>query len=135
MDIMSRENRSKVMSKIRSKNTKCEIALRKGLWSKGFRGYRKNFRVLGFEVDIVFPRKKVAVFCDSDFWHGKKDQSPGTNREYWDSKLKRNRERDEQANQTLLGAGWRVVRLNEKDILADSDKETRKIIEILGARR
>jgi DNA mismatch endonuclease (patch repair protein) len=59
---MSKEKRSKVMSKIRSKETRCEITLRKALYSKGYRGYRKNVRVLGFGVDIVFSRKKVAVF-------------------------------------------------------------------------
>ena len=135
MDIMSREKRSKVMSKIRSKDTKCEIALRKALYSKGYRGFRKNIRLLGFEVDVLFYRGKVAVFCDSDFWHGKKNEPPKTNREYWAPKLKRNKERDEQANRALMEAGWHVIRLSEHDILEDVERETRKVIGILEARR
>jgi DNA mismatch endonuclease (patch repair protein) len=135
MDIMSKEKRSKVMSKIRSKNTRCEIALRKTLYSKGYRGYRKNIRLLGFEVDVLFSREKVAVFCDSDFWHGKKNEPPKTNRKYWVPKLKRNRERDEQASRALTEAGWHVVRLSEHDILENAERETRKVIQILEARR
>ena len=134
MDIMSKEKRSRVMSKIRSKETKCENALRNALFSKGFRGYRKNIRLLGFEVDVAYTKMKVAVFCDSDFWHGKKSKPPKTNPEYWALKLQRNRERDEQANRTLLEAGWRVIRLSEHDILEDAEREARKVIEILKER-
>ena len=128
---MSKENRSKVMSKIRSKETQCEITLRKALWSKGFRGYRKNFRLLGFEVDVLFSKKKVAVFCDSAFWHGKGNQ-PKTNQEYWIPKLKRNLERDKIANQVLKKAGWKVIRLSDQDILEDSEREANKVIEVLS---
>ena len=135
MDVMSKETRSKVMSKIRSKETKCEIALRNALRSKGFCHYRKNFRLLGIEVDVVFPREKVAVFCDSDFWHGKKKEAPKTNSEYWTAKLERNRERDKEANQILRTAGWRVIRLNEQDILGDSEREARKVIEALETQK
>lgn len=134
MDVMSKEKRSKVMSKIRSKETKCEIALRKALFSTGYRGYRKNIRILGFEVDVAYTKKKVAVFCDSDFWHGKKKEIPRTNSAFWEAKLKRNRERDIEANQALLQAGWLVMRLNEQDILNDSEKEARKVIEALENR-
>jgi DNA mismatch endonuclease, patch repair protein len=129
---MSKENRSRTMSRIRSKETKCEISLRKALFSKGYRGYRKNIRVLGFEVDIVFSRKKVAVFCDSDFWHGKSVQLPKSNQEYWIPKLKRNAERDRLANQTLKVAGWKVIRLIDKAILEDPEREANKIIVLLS---
>jgi len=121
------------MSKIRSKETKCEIALRRALYSKGFRGYKKNFRLFTFEVDIVFLRKKVAVFCDSDFWHGKKSEPPKTNRDYWAPKLKRNNERDELANKTLQEAGWRIIRLSEQGILKNPEREALKVIEVLEA--
>jgi DNA mismatch endonuclease, patch repair protein len=126
---MSKEKRSKVMSKIRSRETKCEIALRKALYNKGFRGYRKNHRLLGFEVDIVFPKQKVAVFCDSDFWHGKIKNPPKTNQEYWIPKLKRNLERDELANKTLEEAGWKVIRLVDKDILKNPYEAALKVIQ------
>lgn len=131
MDIMSKKKRSEVMSKIRSKETKCEIALRKALYSKGIRGYRKNLHILGFEVDLAFPKKKIVVFCDSDFWHGRKNKFPKTNREYWIPKLKRNIERDKMANKILGEAGWDVIRLLEEDILNNSEKEAEKIIKML----
>jgi DNA mismatch endonuclease (patch repair protein) len=127
---MSKEKRSRTMSRIRSKDTQCEIALRKALCAEGHRGYRKNYRLLGYSVDIVFPKQKVAVFCDSAFWHGKANQ-PKTNQSYWIPKLKRNLERDELANKTLQEAGWKVIRLSDKEILKSPQQEARKVIDLL----
>lgn len=134
MDVFSKKKRSAVMSRIRSKDTKCEIALRKSLSRAGIRGYRKNRRVLGFGTDIVFSRKKVAVFCDSDFWHGRKAKIPANNRGYWERKLERNRERDAAANRALKKGGWKVLRISEKSILKDPERESVKVIKALGGR-
>ena len=128
---MSKEKRSRVMSHIKSKDTKCELALRRALWSKGFRHYRKNYRLFGFQVDVVFTKKKVAVFCDSDFWHGKCKVPPHTNQNYWIPKLKRNAERDELANKVLQEAGWSVLRLSDQAILKDPTQEALKVIQLL----
>jgi DNA mismatch endonuclease (patch repair protein) len=81
-------------------------------------------------VDIVFKRQKVAVFCDSAFWHGKAN-IPKSNQEYWIPKLKRNYERDELANKALQDAGWKVIRLADKDILKDPEGEADKVIELV----
>ena len=117
-DIMSKEARSRVMSKIRSRDTKCELALRRALRSAGITRYRKNVRISGFEVDVAFFHERVAVFCDSDFWHGRKDEFPKSNKAYWIPKLKRNMERDRLATEALRHVGWKVLRLWEEDILA-----------------
>lgn len=111
--------RSENMSRIRSKNTAIEIILRKELWKRGLR-YRVNFRKVFGSPDIVFLRKKVAVFCDSEFWHGKyfadSKYTVKTNTDYWVPKLKRNIERDREVNTVLKEDKWTVLRFWEKDI-------------------
>jgi DNA mismatch endonuclease (patch repair protein) len=118
--IMSKEKRSKIMSAIRSKNTKPEIALRKALWANGIR-YRIHF---GKEkIDIAFPATKVAVFVDGCFWHSCPLHShiPKSNIDYWLPKLRKNVERDKAKNARLRKEGWKVVRFWEHE-LDDMDK-------------
>jgi len=103
------------MSKIRSKHTQPEIALRKALWTKGLR-YRLHY---GPEkVDIAFPSKKLAIFVDGCFWHSCPihGHKPKTNKAYWLPKLKKNRLRDNAATKRLNGDGWKVIRIWEHDI-------------------
>lgn len=93
VDKISPENRSKLMSAIRSKNTKPEISLRKALWAKDLR-FRKHYGIE--KIDIAFPSKKIAVFVDGCFWHGCPLHShiPKSNQSYWKPKLTKNIERD-----------------------------------------
>ena len=125
--------RSENMRRIRSKNTKIEIALRKALWHKGYR-YRKNYVALPGKPDIVLMKQKIAIFCDSEFFHGKdweilKPQlEHGKNGEFWIKKISRNRERDDEVNKQLLFLGWTVIRFWGKDILKDTD-ECVKVVE------
>ena len=70
MDVLTPEQRHKAMKNIKSKDTSIEIQLRKALWHKGYR-YRKNYKILPGTPDIVLTKYKIAVFCDSDFFHGK----------------------------------------------------------------
>jgi DNA mismatch endonuclease (patch repair protein) len=133
MDTVSKKTRSHIMSRIRGKDTKCEVLLRKALFAAGVRGYKKNARVCGFGTDIILPGKKVAIFCDSDFWHCRKRIFPKSNRAYWVPKLKRNKARDTLANKTLRRNGWRVIRLWEKDILKNPKRASRRVIETLRA--
>ena len=113
--------RHKTMSRIKSKDTKIEIALRKALWHKGYR-YRKNVSELPGKPDIVLTKQKIAIFCDSEFFHGKdwevlKPQlEKGNNSDYWIKKISRNRERDDEVNKLLLFGGWTVIRFWGKDI-------------------
>ena len=69
-DVHSKETRSYNMSRIRSNNTKIEIVLSKALWAKGYRYRRNDKNVIG-KPDFVFKKIKLAIFCDSEFWHGK----------------------------------------------------------------
>ena len=109
MDDMTREQRHKNMSHIRSKDTKPEVLLRKALWKRGIR-YRKNYAALPGKPDIVLTRYKIAVFVDGDFWHARGHQDcPGeqvaSNKEYWQKKLRNNVERDKAVNDALTEAG------------------------------
>lgn len=116
-------SRSENMSRIRSKNTSIEILLGKAMWRLGLR-YRKNDKTVFGKPDFVFKRKKIAVFCDSEFWHGKYltegKYTPKTNTEYWIQKLTKNIERDKKVNEYLESQGWTVVRIWEENIRKDT---------------
>ena len=111
--------RSQVMSKVRSKNTSFEMLLRRELWRRGLR-YRANDKTVFGKPDIVFKGKKIAVFVDSEFWHGKDYPNgrniPQTNREYWVKKIERNIARDKEVNRTLKKDGWKIIRIWSKDL-------------------
>jgi len=112
-------SRSENMRRIKSKDTSIEILLRKELWKRGYR-YRKNAKDIVGKPDIVFKGKKLAVFADSEFWHGKYLMEgkyiPKTNTEFWVKKIERNIERDKEVNQKLKDDDWRVLRFWESDI-------------------
>lgn len=126
--------RSENMRRICSKDTKIELALRKALWNKGYR-YRKNYAALPGKPDIVLTKYKIAVFCDSEFFHGKDWEilrpqlERGNNGEFWVEKISRNRERDDEINKALLFRGWTVIRFWGKDILKNTDECVRVIEE------
>lgn len=105
--------RSEIMSRIRGKDTKPEIALRKILWRKGLRGYRKNAKGVFGRPDVCWKGRKVAVFVDSCFWHGCPThfRQPKTNVRFWRRKIARNKERDREVSERLRGEGWLVIRL------------------------
>ena len=134
MDSITKEQRKKCMSKIRSKDTRIELCLRRALWAKGYR-YRKNYRELPGTPDIAITKYKIAVFCDSEFWHGKDWDvlkprlQKGNNPDFWVNKIERNRERDAEVDAQLLFRGWTVVRFWGKDILKDTEQCVRVIEE------
>lgn len=135
MDCLTREQRRKNMQAIRSSGTKIEISLAKALWRKGYR-YRKNCKNIPGKPDIVLRKYKIAVFCDSEFWHGKDFPSIvkriGTNKEFWKSKIQRNMKRDLEVTRQLESAGWTVLRFWETEIkkeLAECIFEIEKNIE------
>ena len=117
--------RSKNMKRIKSKDTSIEILLRKALWKKGYR-YRKNCKDIIGKPDLCFKGKKLAVFCDSEFWHGKYliegKYIPKRNRKFWIEKLEKNIERDKTVNMKLKENGWTVLRFWESDIRKNTDK-------------
>ena len=126
MDNMTKEQRSRNMSRIRSRDTKAEVLLRKTLWRMGFR-YRKNWSKLLGTPDIVLTRQKIAIFVDGDFWHARGHEvKPGeqiaSRMKYWRQKLARNVERDKEVNDALTQEGWLVLRFWESEIQRDLKK-------------
>ena len=114
------------MRHIKSKDTSIEVKLRKELWSRGYR-YRKNVSNLPGKPDIVLTKYKIAIFCDSEFFHGKDWEvlkprlEKSNNADYWVKKISHNMERDEEINKKLLFMGWTVIRFWGKDILKNID--------------
>jgi DNA mismatch endonuclease (patch repair protein) len=110
------------MRRVRSKDSQIELRLRKELWRRGLR-YRKNVKGIEGKPDIAFLGKKVAVFCDSEFWHGydwearKKDFK--SNRDFWIPKIERNIMRDVTVNAVLEYDGWTVLRFWGREIEKD----------------
>lgn len=127
MDTLTKEQRSKCMSHIRSKDTKIEVQLRKALWQRGYR-YRKNYKQLPGTPDIVLTKYRIAIFCDSEFWHGrdwdvlKPRLLKGKNPDYWIKKIGRNKERDAEVDQKLLFMDWTVIRFWGEEILKNTDQ-------------
>ena len=113
MDKHTPEQRRKNMQAVKSKDSQIELLLRKELWARGLR-YRKNVNRIYGKPDIVFIGKKVAVFCDSEFWHGynweerKKDFK--SHQEFLIPKIERNMERDAEVTAKLESEGWTVIR-------------------------
>ena len=113
MDKHTPEQRRKNMQAVKNKDSQIELLLRKELWARGLR-YRKNVNRIYGKPDIVFIGKKVAVFCDSEFWHGynweerKKDFK--SHQEFWIPKIERNMERDAEVTARLESEGWTVIR-------------------------
>ena len=119
MDKHTPEQRHKNMQAVKSKDSEIERLLRDELWKRGLR-YRKNVKNIIGKPDIVFIGKKVAVFCDSEFWHGynweERKNDIKTRREFWIPKIERNMQRDVEVNAALTEAGWTVLRFWGKDI-------------------
>lgn len=126
-----KEIRSYNMSKIRGCDTQLEISLRKLLWSKGYR-FMKNCKDVYGKPDIVFKSRKLAIFLDSGFWHGKEFEKTisriKTNRSYWEEKIARNIERDKEVTKQLNREGWEVLRFWDDEIKRNKER----IVEIIS---
>ena len=136
MDNLTKEQRRKNMQHIKAKDTSIEVKLRKSLWMKGYR-YRKNYDKLPGKPDIALTKYKIAIFCDSEFFHGKDWEvlkprlEKSNNSQYWISKISRNRERDDEINKRLLFEGWTVIRFWGKDIQKNVDECVKAVEEII----
>ncbi len=118
MDRHTPQQRSKNMQAVRSTNTKQEIRLAKALWKLGYR-YRKNNKTVFGKPDITFKKLKIAIFIDSEFFHGKDWETrkkPQTNAEFWAKKIERNIQRDIEVNNYLTENNWKVLRFWSKEI-------------------
>lgn len=137
MDDLTPEQRRKNMQAIRSKDTSIELSLRKALWHEGVR-YRKNYKGLTGKPDIVITKHKIAVFCDSDYWHGydweNRHQRIKSNRDYWIPKIERNMERDREVTVKLEADGWTVLRFWEWQIRKHLDECVRTVLETIAGK-
>ena len=122
MDTHTAEQRHKNMQAVKSKDTTIELLLRKELWSRGIR-YRKNVKNIVGKPDIAFIKKKVAVFCDSEFWHGfdweHRKSDIKSNHDFWIPKIEKNIARDKEVNAALEADGWLVLRFWGRQIKKD----------------
>lgn len=118
MDTVDKETRSRVMSAVRSKNTKLELRLFTALHDAGITGFMCHEQNLPGKPDIVFTEAKIVVFLDSCFWHGcpKHLRKPGSNETYWKAKIEGNIKRDFRNRAKLRRMGWSVLRVWEHDL-------------------
>lgn len=137
MDKHSKEQRSKNMRAIKATGTKDEVRLAKALWSLGFR-YRKNNKKVFGKPDLTFKKYKLAIFVDSEFFHGKDWETEKSriksNTEFWHKKIERNIQRDKEVNSYLIQNGWTVLRFWSKDVKTNLDDCTNKIISIIDTK-
>ena len=133
----SQETISYTMSRIRGKDTGIDMKIRKELYQMGIR-YRCNSKFIYGHPDISFKKYKIAVFCDSEFWHGynfeENKEKIKSHLEYWIPKIERNIERDKEVNEKLLSQGYLVLRFWGNEINKDPHGITLKIVEALESR-
>lgn len=130
MDKITKEQRSYNMSKIRSKNTKPEIMLFKLLQNKELK-FKKHYNILG-KPDVAFPKLKIAIFINGEFWHGRhykkiKDKLS----EFWKEKISKNINRDKKNYKLLKKKDWKVIIIWDKDLKKNPDKELNKILKTI----
>lgn len=131
-DVMTPEQRHKCMARIRSKNTKPEIMVRKYLFARGFR-YRKNVRRLPGTPDIVLRKYRTVIFVNGCFWHGHEgcrySHLPKSNVEFWRNKIERNKKRDLRERVELRRMGWHVIQVWECQLKPKEREMTLRSIE------
>ncbi len=141
MDKLPTQQRHANMAAIRSKNTKPEMIVRRGLWKRGFR-YRLNHKRLPGHPDLVLRKYRTCIFVNGCFWHGHKVMSdvrwkmedniessecckiPKTNREFWVAKIRRNKERDKEEQRKLAEMGWHCITVWECELKPSKREET-----------
>lgn len=145
MDRLTPEQRRKNMQHVRNKDSQIELKLRRELWKKGFR-YRKNVRKIFGCPDIVFLKLKIAIFVDSEFWHGydweNRKHDFKSRQDFWIPKIERNMARDKEVTERLQSEGWTVLRFFGREIKKDvegcikiiSDTIAQKKLEVVRCR-
>lgn len=138
-DVLSKDQRSRLMAAVRGRNTRFELKMMRllsaELYPLGYR-YRKHYCAVKGTPDIAFVRQRIAVFLDSDFWHGRnyhrlKSRMNG----FWQAKIERNMERDRQVDRALRREGWSVLRFGEAQIKTRPQSVVRKVRSKLEARK
>jgi DNA mismatch endonuclease (patch repair protein) len=122
------------MSRVRGRNTRPELALRRAMWAAGLRGWRCHRRNLPGRPDVAFGRARLAIFVDGAWWHGHPDYyTRGKSGEFWDAKISGNIKRDREADEALVALGWRVIRLWDFEIMRDAEGCAHRVAMALAA--
>lgn len=131
-DRITKEQRSKIMSRIKSVNTSLEINFKKLLSKNKIKGFRKHPKMLG-NPDFASAKKRIVIFIDGDFWHGYNWEKLGKipPKKYWQKKIEKNIERDKKYTKQLKKEGWRVLRFWEHDIKKNPARCLSKINKLL----
>lgn len=135
-DTITSKRRSEIMSHIKNRDTSIELMVRKRLFSMGYR-YRVNYKALPGKPDIVFTKKKIAIFIHGCYWHGHGCSSryahvSKSNKNYWGPKIQGNKERDQRRIKELENAGWNVITIWECEIKNDLEDIMRKVLHVLS---
>ena len=138
MDKLTPEQRHKNMKNIKNKDSDIEIILRKALWAEGCH-YRKNVRNVYGCPDICFKGLKIAVFCDSEFWHGydweNRKNDFHSNKDFWIPKIERNIARDKEVTEKLEADGWIVLRFFGREIKKETDTCVQQVLDAIELRK
>lgn len=129
-DIVDRRTRSRMMAGIRSRNTKPELVIRKGLFASGYR-YRLHEKRLPGKPDLVLPKYRAVVFVNGCFWHGHGCHLfkwPTTRKKFWNDKINGNRKHDRAVRASLVRAGWRICTIWECAVKGQSDREIDRVV-------
>lgn len=118
-DSLTPARRSALMSRVKTRDTAPEVALRGALWAAGIRGWRLHPKRVVGKPDIAWIGRRVAVFVDGAFWHGHPDHYWGQSGAFWDEKIARNRARDARVDAELREGGWTVIRIWDFEIRQD----------------
>lgn len=118
-DPLTPSQRRALMARVKTKNTKPELMLRRALWGAGVRGWRVHPRDIEGRPDLVWQGRRIAVFVDGAFWHGHPKRYWGQSGEFWDTKIERNRRRDDEVTASLLDDGWTVLRFWDFEVERD----------------
>ncbi len=130
-DNLDTKQRSRLMSRVRTRDTAPELALRKALWAMGVRGWRLHPKRIPGKPDLAWIGRRIAVFVDGAFWHGHPDHYHGQSGEFWDRKIESNRERDRRVNGQLEELGWTVLRLWDFEIERDAESCAARVARLL----
>ena len=135
-NMRSKEHIHKYMKAVKASGSKIEQMLGKALWGSNLR-YRKQYSKLPGKPDFVLPRYKIAIFCDSHFWHGynweHRKHDHKSHKEFWYNKIERNIERDKEVNTQLVQMGWTVIRFWEHEIREDIAKCVNRVKQAINS--
>lgn len=138
MDRLTPEQRRKNMRAVKAKGSVIETILAKALWKKGFR-YRKNDKAVFGKPDLTFRKYKIAIFVDSEFWHGKnwkkRKHDHKSNQEFWHNKIEKNIKRDKKVNKKLKKDNWIVIRFWGNEIKKNVASCVFKVEEIVNIKK